>query len=102
MSKEYQNSPDFTKYFDTESKRNFWVLGYFGGGSINVSDAFTRAKHFAEENNVPLNTVQIDEIHTSRRFKGFKFMFSTVDPQQRGEGIEDDNVTPNVFQYLTD
>jgi hypothetical protein len=102
MLKDYQNSPDFTKYYDTESKRNIWVLGYFGGGSINVSDAFTRAKHFAEENNVPLNTVQIDEIHSSRRFKGFKFLFSTVDTQQRGDCVEDLTEMPNVFNFLTD
>jgi len=102
MLKDYQKSKDFAKYFDTELKKNIWVLGYFGGGSINVSDAFTRAKHFAEENNVPLNTVQIDEIHKSRRFKGFKFIFSTVDTQQIGEGVEDLTEMPNVFNFLTD
>ena len=101
MLKDYQQHPDFTKYYNKETKANIWVLGYFGGGSINVSDAFTVAKHFAEENNVPLNTVRIDEIQESSRYKGFKMVFSPID-QEKSEDVEETNAKGDIFSWLTD
>jgi hypothetical protein len=97
----FASHPDFKKYYNQATKANIWVLGYFGGGSINVSDAFTIAQAFARENNVPVNTVHIDEIEESRRFKGFKYVFSRVD-QEKVEGVDYEEVKGDVISYLTD
>ncbi len=90
---------DFKKYFDSKHKRNFWVLGYFGGGSLNVIDSMTVAKDFAKATGLPLETVQIDEILSSRRFKGFKFLFSTVENQKQEKGVE---ASEDVYAWLRD
>jgi len=89
---------DFKKYFDTTQKRNYWVLGYFGGGAVNISEAMQVAQDYAEANNVPLNTVNIDEVLSSRRFKGFKFVYSQIKqvPDLKAEQLE------NVFTWLRD
>lgn len=89
---------DFTKYYDKNQKRNIWALGYFGGGSINVCDAMAVAQDYAKANGVPLDTVKIDEVLTSRRFKGFKFVYSQ-DEQKPETGAEQ---MDNVYQWLTD
>ena len=69
---------DFKKYYDTTQKRNIWVLGYFGGGSVNVMNAYQVAADYSNATGVPIGSVQIDEILSSRRFKGFKIVYSTA------------------------
>jgi len=96
---DYKNHGDFKKYYDKGMKRNIWVLGYFGGGAVNIADAEFLAKDYAKENNVPYKNVKIDEIFKSRRFKGFKYMYSTdeqVIPDTEAEILDD------VFKWLTD
>ncbi len=93
--KELKNE-DFKMYYDIQMKRNIWVLGYFGGGAVNVMDAVTLASEYAYKANVSLGTVCIDEILSSRRFKGFKFLFS-ITPQEKIEGA---NEMDNVFAWL--
>jgi hypothetical protein len=90
---------DFKKYYDSKYKRNYWVLGYFGGGAVNIVDAYELAKQFADAIKVPLETVQIDEVLKSRRYKHFKFLYSTVDEQKPEK---DSNIIENVYQWLTD
>jgi hypothetical protein len=72
---------DFKKYYDTNSKSNIWVLGYFGGGAVNIIDAYKMAVKYTKSVNVPLESIQIDEILSSRRYKGFKFIYSSVSDQ---------------------
>ncbi len=91
--------PDFKAYFDSTQKRNYWILGYFGGGAIKITDAYKLAEQFAKKIGVPLDTVKMDELLKSRRYKGFKFMYSDANnqtPQMNASVME------NVFEHLTD
>ena len=97
---DYTKHRDFKKYFDTTQKRNIWVLGYFGGGSVNIVDAYELAKKYAEATNTPLETVKIDEILYSRRYKHFKYIFSShPEPQQKEKDAAE---YENVYQMLSD
>lgn len=90
--------PDFKKYFDRTQKRNIWVLGYFGGGAVNITAAYKVALLYSHLYSVPVSTVCIDEILSSRRFKGFKFIYSSVD--QRPDEVADQ--MDNVYSWLID
>lgn len=92
------NHGDFKKYYDKTQKRNIWVLGYFGGGSVVITEALDLAKLYAKANGVPLDTVKIDKILHSRRYKGFKFIYSQT--EQKPEAGAD--IMDNVYQWLTD
>jgi hypothetical protein len=96
-AKELKNA-DFKMYYDKGQMRNIWVLGYFGGGAVNISNALAVANEYATKTGVPLNTVCIDEIMSSRRFKGFKYMYSTQIQNKAKGAIEMDN----VHQWLRD
>ena len=97
-SYDYKTHGDFKKYYDTTQKRNYWVLGYFGGGSVNISEASILAKEYAKENNVPYNKVLIDEVLRSRRYKHFKFIYAVEEqkPDADADSYE------NVYDMLTD
>lgn len=73
-------SKDFRSYFCQTQKRNYWVLGYFGGGSLDYARVKAVAEAFAEETGYPIDDVKIDEILSSRRYKGFKFVYVTNSP----------------------
>ncbi len=49
---DWRTHGDFKKYYDTNQKRNIWILGYFGGGSVNIVDAFVLATQYASDVNV--------------------------------------------------
>lgn len=89
---------DFKKYYDTTIKRNYWALGYFGGGAVNIVDAMELAKQYAKSTGVELETVVIDEILKSRRFKGFKIIYSTTEQLPEIDAHQSDN----VYAWLTD
>lgn len=97
LNKDLYNG-DFRKYYDNSEKRNIWVLGYFGSGSINIMDAYRIGCDYSNATGVPIGEVKIDEITNSRRFKGFKFVFSTVEqkPESDAEIMED------VYSWLRD
>jgi hypothetical protein len=78
MSYNIRTHGDFKKYYDTKYKKNIWVLGYFGGGAVNIIDTYKVSVQFAKSVGVPLETINIDEIFVSRRFKGFKYLFSSI------------------------
>lgn len=91
---------DFKKYYDTKLKRNIWVLGYFGGGSIIIMDALKIAVDYARATGVPIETVLIDEILSSRRFKGFKIVYSILEQKrEKGKNVTEDE---NVYAWLRD
>lgn len=95
----YKNyNADFTKYFDKGQRRNIWVLGYFGGGPVNIVEAMQVAKDYADATGAPLNTVVIDEILSSSRYKGFKFVYSQYE-QTPEKGSTQLN---NVYAMLRD
>ena len=89
---------DFKMYYDKGQMRNIWVLGYFGGGAINITEALALANEYANKTGVPVQTVCIDEIMSSRRFKGFKYMYSTQWQKKAKGAIE----MENVHQWLRD
>jgi hypothetical protein len=89
---------DFKKYYDTTQKRNIWVLGYFGGGSVNIMDAYRVGCDYSNAIGVPIGSVQIDEILSSRRFKGFKIVYSTTEQEPESDA----EVMENVYQWLRD
>lgn len=95
---------DFQMLFDTELKRHYWVLGYFGGGSINISEAFELAKDFSQTHIVPLETVHIDEILSSRRYKHFKILYSNDYSENAKEEIahKDAKQMEKVYAMLRD
>lgn len=93
---------DFSVWYDTTQKRHYWLLGYFGGGSINIVEAMNVARQMADRLDVPLNTIQIDEVHSSRRYKGYKLIYSMAENQMMQEGIKDYCICENVWQRLTD
>ena len=99
MAYDRHNHGDFKKWYCTTMKRNYWTLGYFGGGAVNIIEAHELAKDFAESVGVPLERVFIDEILYSRRYKGFKFLFSDVVDQ---EPEEDSYQTESVLGWLHD
>jgi len=99
LSYDINTHGDFQRCYDTTQRRNYWLLGYFGGGAINVVDAYELAKQFAEAIKVPLDTVKIDEVLSSRRYKYFKFIYSDAREQDMEAGSYK---LPNVYQWLTD
>ncbi len=89
---------DFKNYYDTDIKRHYWILGYFGGGSINIIDALELAKEYSLHHNVPLEEIYIDEILHSCRYKHFKFISSNVEQEPSLDAYQ----TDKVWQWLTD
>ena len=96
---DWRNHGDFKRYWDEKNKKNIWVLGYFGGGSVNIQRANEIAQSFAEETNLPFESVGVDEIYISRRFKHFKFLFSDVQKQKPCENSE---TSKDLWAWLND
>jgi hypothetical protein len=92
-----KNHADFDIRYDSRLKRNYWILGYFGGGSVNVLSAYNLATFYSEDYNVPLESIQIDEVLQSRRYKGFKFLYSA----EKMEADMNASISENVFSDLT-
>lgn len=90
---------DFKRFFDPKLKTNYWTLGYFGGGSINVQDAWEAANQFAKCTGVDISTVKIIEIDQSRRFKHFKVLYSIAENQMLEK---ESSVFDGVWAFLTD
>lgn len=95
---DWKTHGDFKMYWDKKLKRHYWTLGYFGGGAINIATAFRLAVEFHKIHNVPIDTVVIDEIQSSRRHKHFKVIWSDAEQKQHKDSDESDN----VWGWLTD
>lgn len=67
---------DFARYWCRQTKREYWLLGYFGGGAINVSAAMSVAKIYAEKTGCDVDDINIDEIQNSRWCKYFKCVYN--------------------------
>lgn len=99
MAYDIKKHGDFRKIYDSKYKKNIWLLGYFGGGAVNLVEALELGKQFSEAVKVPLITVTIDEILYSRRYKNFKFISSTEDNQLPES---DSEIMENVMNMLHD
>ena len=97
-AKEYTKHDDFKRYYDNKQKRNIWVLGYFGGGAVNISEAMELAREYSRSTGASLGEVKIDEVLSSRRFKGFKYIYADTE-QKPEEGTER---MDNVHAWLRD
>lgn len=102
MSYDIEKHGDFRAYYNIKTKENIWVLGYFGGGAICISDAMEIAKTFSEKCNVPIESVMIDEIRRSRRFAMFKYVYSSEDNQKPSEIVKKDDTMNDVWEWLND
>jgi hypothetical protein len=91
---------DFKPYYCLKSKKHIWVLGYFGGGSINFARFNEVAKDFSTTIGCSITTVNIDEMFKSRRFKGFKFVTSSEPNQKPIVGISE--TLEDVWSWLSD
>lgn len=74
------------------------MLGYFGGGETNILEALHIAEQYAKSTRVDISSVCIDEILHSRRFKGFKYIFSA----QKQKPEKEAHISDNVWEWLTD
>ena len=95
----YRNG-DFRKYFCNRLKRHIWVLGYFGGGSINFTRFKEVAEAFSKETGIDLKWIYIDEIFQSQRFKGFKYIQAPHICNQYP--LEDSEILDDVWDWLND
>ncbi len=87
---------DFKKYYDTTQKRNYWVLGYFGG---NIMRAHAKALEYKMAYpEIDIKTIEIDEVLKSSRYKGFRFIYSL---QQNQDPDKDAIRLNNVYEHLT-
>lgn len=93
---DYKNN-DFAMYFDTTTKKHIWVLGYFGGGSINFKQFQEAAEDFSKKTGTSIDNVYIDEIFNSSRHKGFKFLTSDSKEQ---EPLVGSTLSDNVHELL--
>lgn len=93
----WKEHPDFDIRYDIRLKRNYWLLGYFGGGSINILDAYNLAIEYVKDYSVPLDSVRIDEVLHSRRYKSYKVIYSTADMG----ADKNATVSNNVWNDLT-
>lgn len=87
---------DFKKYYCKNKQSNIWVLGYFGG-SVNFCEYEKMARTFVKETGVAIESIYMDEIYHSSRYKGFKFIFSS-EPNQTP--CKDSKQLKDVFEYL--
>lgn len=70
---------DFKMVYCKEQKRHYWLLGYFGGGGWNVSDAMKLAEEFSKEHNTSIENIFMEEIERSRWCKYFKVIYSDLE-----------------------
>lgn len=91
---------DFKVFYDITLKKYYWILGYFGGGDINISEIYKLAEDFSKMYNTPIEDIYVGEILTSSRYKYFKY----ITTQAKIEKIEDNlrcYEYENVWKMLT-
>ena len=99
MAKIMDRNSDYVKYYCNRQKRHIWVLGYFGGGAIPLKDFTKVAKELSDEADVPLDSINIDDIRQSSRFKCFKFIYSDAINQTP---LKDSETMTGVVNWLCD
>jgi hypothetical protein len=64
---------------------------------MNVQDIYQVAQQYAAQHQVPLDSVVVDEVLRSRRFKHFKFLCSQVEQ----EPVATAKKMEHVYMWLT-
>lgn len=83
MTKEfydYRSHGDFKRYWDTELKRAYWLLGY--ATNITLTELWALANNFAEENKIDIDEIGFDEIQSSRWCKYFKVLYAKTEHEK--------------------
>lgn len=96
---DYTQHGDFTEYYDVKTKRVYWVIGY--ASNISIPELFELAKKYAKLTNCDINTIKVDEILYSRRFKQFKYIYSTQE-LELPKTVKPMNVFNDVWKWLAD
>lgn len=94
--KSWRNHGDFHCLFHENDRTNIWLLGYFGGGLINIFKAMEVAKEYAELNKVSIESIVIGEISKSRSFKYFRYIYSS----EKQEPMENSINIQNFADYV--
>lgn len=97
---DYRTHGDFQRYYDTSLKRSYWTLGY--ATNITIPEIYQLGKQFAKENKVDISLIRFDEILSSRRFKHFKVLYSTVENEMPNLPKKKISESTNVWGWLTD
>ena len=102
---DYTQHGDFQIMYDSTLKRHYWLLGY--ASNITIQESYELAVKYAKKYNVDLNTIKIDEIANSRRYKYFKYVYSTDSQKSlantdKSLSNKDAYVSTNVWALLTD
>jgi len=92
MIEKLKGRSDFQIYFCKRTKRNYWMLGHWGGSNTSIIDKYKLAIDYANENNVEIESVKMAEVYKSRRFKSHMFMISDKKQQPANDAIEMENV----------
>lgn len=85
---------DIKKYYDITHKVNIWLLGYFGGNSINISRAYTIALQYAKETNTKIESIHIIENFST--YNSFKYIISNTKQLPIKKSIK----LSNIFKLL--
>lgn len=85
------------KFYCKKLKRNFQVLGYFGGGPVNFGRFEDKAEAFAIYLGCNARDIYISEIFASRRVKGYKVLWWDKPDQ---EPLYDANQVDNFWKYV--
>lgn len=92
LTESLKQRKDYTLYYCKRLKRHYLTLGYFGGGPLNIEDTHKMAMQFMNLLDVPYESIFIDEILHSRRFKHFKLMYSDEIQEPHPESTLSDDV----------
>lgn len=88
MNYDIKTHGDFKRVWCKKTEKTYWLLGYFGGGDINISDAMEIAKLYAKETGVRLSSVMMGEIYSSSWCKFFKFVYSQENQEPQKDSVE--------------
>lgn len=94
----YTGSKDFKKHYCRKNKRNYWVLGYFGG-TINFKAFQEVAMDYCDEVGVLPDSIFIKKVEESpNTIKGYKYIWSNTPNQQPIEGADHHDEFLQFFQ----
>jgi len=84
-------------FYCNRLKRNILILGYSGGGEVNFKNFEKEALRFSYDSGFPIESICINEIHESNRYKQNKFIYSTVENQKK---INDYFAVENFYSWV--
>ena len=67
-------------YYSEKNKTNYLIVGYFG--LTNISLAYELAKAYSSNYDIPIETVRMETILKSSRYKSMVMIYSTIEDQK--------------------